>query len=287
MRIFTPAKINLTLEIRGRRPDGYHALATWMVPIDLYDALTIEPASEDSFESNLSELPSDDSNLVMRAVAAFQATRRERKSYRIVLEKDIPMGAGLGGGSSDAAAALLLLNRLAGDVLSPGTLLAMAAEIGSDVAFFIESRSAWCTGRGEKMEPRDFPNDRWICLVKPGFLVSTAWAYLAYTKLPDDRRRGESVESVWGTLRNDLELAVFSKYLLLPEIKSWFRLQSETEAALMSGSGSTMFAITRSEASAHALRTRFETEFGEKFWTFVGRLNPSPRLAVAGDVKTA
>ena len=111
-----------------------------MVPIALYDALTIEPAAEDSFESNLSELPNDDSNLVMRAVAAFQAVRPKRESYRIVLEKNIPMGAGLGGGSSDAAATLRLLNRLAGDPLFPGILLAMAAELGSDVAFFIERR---------------------------------------------------------------------------------------------------------------------------------------------------
>jgi 4-diphosphocytidyl-2-C-methyl-D-erythritol kinase len=287
MRIFTPAKINLTLEIHGRRPDGYHEVATWMVPIALYDALTIEPAAEDSFESNLSELPNDDSNLVMRAVAAFQAVRPKRESYRIVLEKNIPMGAGLGGGSSDAAATLRLLNRLAGDPLFPGILLAMAAELGSDVAFFIESRSAWCTGRGEKMELRDLPNDRWICLVKPDFLVSTAWAYTAYAKLPENRKRGERVDSVWGALRNDLEPAVFSKYLLLPEIESWFRLQSETEVALMSGSGSTMFAIVRSAASAETLRKRFETEFGENFWTFVGLVNPSPRLAFAGDVKTA
>jgi 4-diphosphocytidyl-2-C-methyl-D-erythritol kinase len=285
MRIFTPAKINLTLEILGIRSDGFHELATWMTPIALYDILAIEPATEFSFESNVPGLRSDDSNLVIRAVDAFQKVSGDRRLYRIVLEKNIPLGAGLGGGSSDAAATLRLLNRMAGDALPLEALRAIAAELGSDVAFFVESRSAWCTGRGEKMEPREFPDDRWICLVKPGFVVSTAGAYAAYTKLPEKGKRGEKVESAWGPLRNDLEPAVFPKYLLLPEIKLWFRNQPETEITLMSGSGSTMFAITRSPAAAEALRQRFQAEFGENFWTFTGQLNPSQRLT-AHDTQT-
>ena len=287
MRIFTPAKINLTLEVLGKRSDGYHELATWMVPIALYDILAMEPAAENSFASNVPELENDDSNLVMRAVNAFQKITGTRQAYRILLEKHIPLGAGLGGGSSDAAATLRLLNRMAGDALSPETLLTLAAELGSDVAFFIKSRSAWCTGRGERMELRDFPEDRWICLAKPGFLVPTGWAYAAYAKLPEKLKRGEQMETVWGSLRNDLEPAVFSKYLLLREIKRWFRKQLETEITFMSGSGSTMFAISRSGALAQALRERFEAEFGKNFWTFVGQLNPSVRLAVADDAKTA
>jgi 4-diphosphocytidyl-2-C-methyl-D-erythritol kinase len=137
------------------------------------------------------------------------------------------------------------------------------------------------------MEPRDFSEDRWICLAKPGFLVPTAWAYAAYARIPDKWKCGQPVETIWGTLRNDLEPAVFSKYLLLAEIKRWFRQQSETEIALMSGSGSTTFAVTGSAAAANALRERFLTEFGENFWTFVGQLNPSSCLAVAEDAKTA
>lgn len=287
MRIFTPAKINLTLEILGKRSDGYHELASWMVPIALYDILAIEPAAKSSFESNVPELQSDVTNLVMRAVDAFQRVSGNRQPYRVVLEKNIPIGAGLGGGSSNAAATLRLLNLMADNPISREALLDTAAELGSDVAFFIEGHSAWCTGRGEKMELRDFPDDRWICLAKPGFLVSTTWAYATYAKLPEQRKRGEQVETAWGTLRNDLEPAVFSKYLLLPEIKLWFRKQAETEITLMSGSGSTTFAITRNAVSANALCDRFKGEFGENFWTFVGQLNPLPRLAVADDAKTA
>ncbi|MGA8482500.1 MAG: 4-(cytidine 5'-diphospho)-2-C-methyl-D-erythritol kinase [Chthoniobacterales bacterium] len=287
MRIFTPAKINLTLEVLGKRSDGYHELVTWMIPIALYDRLTIEPAAKTVFESNVPELQRDPTNLIMRALDAFQKLSGDRRDYRIVLEKHIPIGAGLGGGSSNAAATLRLLNRIAGDPISPETLSTMAAELGSDVAFFIEARSAWCTGRGEEMELRHFSENFWICLAKPGFLVPTAWAYATYAKLPEQRKRGEAVETVWGSLRNDLEPAVFTKYLLLAEIKRWFQQQTETEVTLMSGSGSTTFAVTRSAASANALRERFLTEFGENFWTFVGQLNPSPCLAVAEDAKTA
>jgi 4-diphosphocytidyl-2-C-methyl-D-erythritol kinase len=287
MRTFTPAKINLTLEIRGKRPDGYHELATWMIPLALYDTLVIEPATKSSFASNVSELPTDTTNLVLRAVEAFQKATGDRQAYRMFLEKSIPIGAGLGGGSSDAAATLRLLNQMVGNPLSPGALLSTAAGLGSDVAFFLGSRSAWCTGRGEIMEFRNFPNDRWVCLVKPDFVVATAWAYRAYANLPESKRRGEPVETVWGSLRNDLEPAVFSKYLLLPEIKQWFQNQPETEVALMSGSGSTTFSVTQDAVSAKMVRDRFIAEFGENFWTFVGQLNPAPRLTVADAAKSA
>jgi len=287
MRIFTPAKINLTLEVLGKRSDGFHELATWMIPIALYDCLTIEPAAKMVFESNVPELQSDRTNLIIRAVEAFQKLSGSPQDYRIVLEKNIPIGAGLGGGSSNAAATLRLLNRIAGDPISPQALSGVAAELGSDVAFFVEPRSAWCTGRGEKMELRDFPEDRWLCLAKPGFAVPTAWAYATHTKLPEQRKRGEPAATVWGSLRNDLEPAVFTKYLLLAEIKRWFQQQAETEITLMSGSGSTTFAVTGSSASANALRERVAAEFGENFWTFVGQLNPSSCLAVAEGAKSA
>jgi 4-diphosphocytidyl-2-C-methyl-D-erythritol kinase len=287
MRIFTPAKINLTLEVLGKRSDGFHELATWMIPIALYDCLTIEPAVKMVFESNVPELPNDRTNLIIRAVDAFRKLSGSPQNYRIVLEKNIPIGAGLGGGSSDAAATLRLLNRIAGDQISPQALSGVAAELGSDVAFFIEARSAWCTGRGERMEPRDFPEDRWLCLAKPGFAVPTAWAYTTYAKLPKQQKRGQPAATRWGSLRNDLEPAVFTKYLLLAEIKRWFQQQAETEITLMSGSGSTTFAVTGSSVSANALRERFAAEFGGNFWTFVAQLNPSSCLAVAEDAKSA
>ena len=275
MRIATPAKINLTLEVVGQRPDGFHELATWMIPIGLYDELAMEVSSEMAYETNVPSLGFDSSNLVVRAIERFQEETGQRGAYRVGLHKEIPMGAGLGGGSSDAAAALLLLNRLHGNLLDDEKLIELAAQLGSDVAFFVKGRAAWCTGRGEKMELREFPTDRWVVLIKPDFGVSTAAAYAAYKALPPDQKRGPAKKTVWGLLRNDLEQPVFRKYLLLPEIKSWLEQQSETELALMSGSGSTLFAVVKSEDDGQQMSDRFSLFFGLKFWVRVCRLNPA------------
>jgi 4-diphosphocytidyl-2-C-methyl-D-erythritol kinase len=274
MRIATPAKINLTLEVLGQRPDGFHELATWMIPIGLYDELAMELASEMSYETNLPSLRFDCSNLVQRAIERFHEETGRTTAYRIDLRKEIPIGAGLGGGSSDAAAALLLLNGLHQNLLPEERLLGLAAGLGSDVPFFLRRRSAWCTGRGEKMEIREFPNDRWVVLIKPEFGVSTAAAYSAYKVLPADQKRGQTKETEWGPIRNDLEQPVFQKYLLLPEIKSWLEQQPETEVALMSGSGSTLFAVVKSDDDGQQVSYRFSLFFGFKFWIRVCRLNP-------------
>jgi 4-diphosphocytidyl-2-C-methyl-D-erythritol kinase len=274
MRIATPAKINLTLEVLGQRPDGFHELATWMIPIGLYDELAMELSSEMTYDSNLPSLRFDSSNLVSRAIERFHEETGRSAAYRIDLRKEIPIGAGLGGGSSDAAAALLLLNQLHQNPLTEEKLVGLAAQLGSDVPFFLRRRAAWCTGRGEKMEIREFPHDRWVVLIKPEFGVSTVAAYSAYKALPAEQKRGQVKKTEWGLLRNDLEQPVFQKYLLLPEIKSWLEQQEETEAALMSGSGSTMFAVVKSADDGEQVSDRFSLFFGFKFWVRVCRLNP-------------
>jgi 4-diphosphocytidyl-2-C-methyl-D-erythritol kinase len=276
MKILTPAKINLTLEVIRRRADGYHDLATWMLSVGLYDTLEVEAAERQSFTSNVPELKNDSSNLVVRAAQLFNHTIEIPTSYNIRLEKKIPLGAGLGGGSSNAAATLLILNELHGYPLSSGSLGELAAALGSDVAFFIEGGSAWCTSRGEVMEPREFQRDLWIFLVKPGFGVSSASAYKAYAALPENKRRGQEIRTKWGNLRNDLEPAVFPKYLLLPVIKEWLTAQSQAVVSLMSGSGSTIFAIINSRSEGEALREAFARVFGERIWASLCALNPGP-----------
>jgi 4-diphosphocytidyl-2-C-methyl-D-erythritol kinase len=275
MNILSPAKINLTLEILGRRPDGFHELDTWMLPVGLYDTLEIKPASRPSFTSNVPELKGDSSNLVVRAAQLFNEATSIQATYEIRLEKNIPIGAGLGGGSSNAGATLRLLNQLHNAPLRTVQLEALAASLGSDVAFFVSGQSAWCRGRGELMEPRPFPRDLWICLFKPGFSISTAATYRAYAALPPNLKRGLEEDTMWGRLRNDLERAVFPKYLLLAVIKDWLKKQSETLLALMSGSGSTLFAIVRNQPNGGTLRSRFRREFGERTWTAVCQLNPA------------
>jgi 4-diphosphocytidyl-2-C-methyl-D-erythritol kinase len=275
MKIFSPAKINLTLEILGQRPDGFHELATWMLPVGLYDSIEIEPADSPSFLSNVPELGEDPSNLVIRAAQLFNRAASIEISYAIRLEKSIPIGAGLGGGSSNAAATLRLLNGIHGTRFRPPELEELAANLGSDVAFFIHGRSAWCTGRGERIEPRPFPDDLWVCLFKPGFAISTAGAYRAYAQLDLDCKHGKEIETPWGKLRNDLEPAVLPKYLFLDLVKDWLTRQPESLFALMSGSGSTMFAIVQNQAGGEALEARFRGEFGEPTWSSVCPLNPN------------
>src|SRR5258707_12111464 len=141
MRTLTSAKINLTLEVLGRPSDDYREGATWMIPIALYDRLTIEPAAKTVFKSNVPELQRDPTNLVMRALHAFQKLSGDRRDYRIVLENHIQIGAALGGGSSNAAVTLRLLHRISGDPIPPDTLLTMAAELGPDAACFFEALS--------------------------------------------------------------------------------------------------------------------------------------------------
>jgi len=246
-----------------------------MLLVGLYDTLEIELAGRPSFTSNVPELRGDSSNLVVRAAQLFNEATSIRATYEIHLEKNIPIGAGLGGGSSNGGATLRLLNQLHNAPLRTAQLKALAANLGSDVAFFVSGQSARCRGRGELIEPRPFPRDLWICLFKPGFGVSTAVAYRAYAALPPNRKRGQEEDTTWGRLRNDLEPAVFPKYLVLPVIKDWLKKQSETLLALMSGSGSTLFAIVRNQPDGGTLRSRFQREFGEQTWTAVCQLNPA------------
>jgi 4-diphosphocytidyl-2-C-methyl-D-erythritol kinase len=274
MEISSPAKVNLTLEILGKRPDGFHELATWMIPIGLADVIQIESAAETSFTCNVPELPGDISNLIIRAAKLFNDAASIDKGYSIRLEKKIPIGAGLGGGSSNAASTLLLLNRLHDARFTLDELRDFAAMLGSDVPFFIDGRSALCTGRGEITAPRDFQRGLWVCLFKPGFAVSTAGAYRAYSRLPDAAGRGWETETPWGRLRNDLEQAVFPKFLFLALMKDWLQGQAETIFALMSGSGSTVFAVVNSQSNGELLRARFADKFGAQTWSTVCSLNP-------------
>lgn len=246
-----------------------------MLPVALYDSIEIVESDQPSFISNVPELGGDPSNLVIRAAQSFTQAALLDTVYAIRLEKRIPVGAGLGGGSSNAAVTLQLLNKLHGFPLRGEQLEELAANLGSDVAFFLDGRSAWCTGRGERIEVRLFPDHLWICLFKPGFAVPTAGAYRAYARLAENFKRGEESVTPWGKLRNDLEPAVLPKYLFLALLKDWLKKQFETVFALMAGSGSTIFAIVQSQGEGEALQERFRGQFGKQTWSVVCRLNPT------------
>jgi 4-diphosphocytidyl-2-C-methyl-D-erythritol kinase len=256
-----PAKINLYLHITGRRADGFHDLETLMVPISLGDTLDLEliPAGIE-FTCSDPALSDAQDNLATRAARLFLDEFKLATGVRIHLEKAVPVGAGLGGGSSDAAAVLLALRQLTGARADDAKLAELAARLGSDIPFFIYGRPAVCRGRGEIIEPVALRGAYQGLLVHPGFGVSTPWAYKTYAQNPQPGTPGRTFPDF--TLRNDLEPPAFSKYPWLPVAKEWFRAQPETLDALMSGSGSSVFALTASREDALALRTKFHAEFG-------------------------
>ena len=263
-----PAKINLTLRVLGKRADGFHEIETLIVPIGLADRLTVEKANEWSFFCDDPSVPGDDRNLVVRAAKLFFAETGVKGDMAMRLIKKIPHGAGLGGGSSDAAATLRILDEFYETGLSMKVHMRMAGELGSDVPVFVDGRAAWCRGRGEIVEPANFETRVPVLLLKPDFGVPTPWAYKRWKESrPLEGVRYEGQEFPWGRLENDLERPVFEKYLLLGTMKEWLREQPETSGALMSGSGSTMFAVLRETGMGEALGARARERFGADFWS--------------------
>jgi 4-diphosphocytidyl-2-C-methyl-D-erythritol kinase len=261
-----PAKINLYLHILGRRPDGFHELETLMAPISLADTVDIELAPGDiEFTCSDPSLSDAKENLVAKAAQLFLDEFKLETGIRIHLEKRIPVGAGLGGGSSDAAATLLCLRKLTGVNCPDEKLAELAARLGSDIPFFIYGRPAVCRGRGEIVEPIALKKHFHGLLVHPGFGVSTPWAYKTYAQNPQRGDAGRDFDGI--ILRNDLEPPAFSKYPWLPTVKSWFRGQPGVLDALMSGSGSSVFALTESSANIAHLQRRFLREFGNTIFS--------------------
>src|SRR5580704_4806142 len=270
MQILAPAKINLSLKILGRRTDGFHELDTLIAPISLYDAIGIDQRPEKGIKFCCDDptVPQGDDNLVVRAAKAFFETTKIDPAVSIELKKKIPHGAGLGGGSSDAASVLLALNDLFKTELSREALAEMAEPLGSDVPFFLFQSAAICKGHGEMVIPVKLHRQFSILLLKPAFAVSTAWAYSRWQHSREiSGIRYEAQQFAGQTFANDLERPVFEKFVFLAQFKIWLLSQSEVGAALMSGSGSTMFAVMRQNADADSVATRAKTAFDPQLWT--------------------
>ncbi|HXM33018.1 MAG TPA: 4-(cytidine 5'-diphospho)-2-C-methyl-D-erythritol kinase [Chthoniobacterales bacterium] len=271
MQLYAPAKINLSLEIKARREDGFHEIETLMTPISLADRLTIERADETEgvdFSCDDAALPAGENNLVVRAAKLFQKSTKTSGGLRLSLEKKIPHGAGLGGGSSDAATTLLGLNELFATRLGQKDLMELAAQLGSDVPFFIAQSAAVCRGRGEIVSPMKLPSALRLLLVKPDFGVPTPSAYARWKdsrELPGVDYAPQEFSRV--LFRNDLERPVFEKFVLLAYLKTWLRQQAEVGAALLAGSGSTVFAVLRDGADAEKLGARVHENIDATLWT--------------------
>ena len=269
MTILAPAKINLSLRVLRRRDDGFHEIESLIVPISVCDRLEIEPRETGGIDFTCREpdVPADDTNLVVRAARSFCAEFKIAPNLRIALHKEIPHGGGLGGGSSDAAATLIVLDQIFAANAPRETLHRLAADLGSDVPFFLDRSAARVHGRGENVTRVEFPHALPLLLIKPPFGVPTPWAYKQWRdSLEIPGVRYDAQEFPWGALVNDLERPVFEKYIFLAQLKMWLLAQPEVAGALMSGSGATVFAVLREKQNAEPLRARLAQEFGTDLW---------------------
>jgi 4-diphosphocytidyl-2-C-methyl-D-erythritol kinase len=265
LSVFSPAKINLYLEVLARRSDGYHDIESVMQVVDLCDQVHLERAAAGiSLTVAGGDAPADATNLAYRAAALLRQRVGLRDGVRIHLEKRIPVGGGLGGGSGNAAAVLAGLNRLFDLGQSPESLARFGADLGSDVPFFLSPGLALVTGRGEQVRPLASWPPGWMVVANPGVSISTAWAYREVSSKLTERETRSTIQTLvtagplpwpptWAF--NRFEEAVLPQR---PEIR---RLRQLLEAggaapALMTGSGASVFGVVADAASAQELARR-------------------------------
>ena len=247
------AKINLCLDVVGKREDGYHDLKMIMVPINFYDVLEMEFAPETTLELNRDYLPINDKNTIIKAIHIMQEKYNITEEFRCRLEKHIPTRAGLAGGSADAAAAIRMINRMCNLHLTKDEMIAVGKEVGADVPFCILNRPAFVEGIGEKITTFSCSPDFYLLLIKPRKGVSTAEAFHIVDEQegihPDCKAMQEALESndydgIISSLGNSMENAAMT---LVPEIRNAKQdlLELGFDGVLMSGSGSTVFGITK------------------------------------------
>jgi len=261
IRIAAPAKINFFLEITGRCPDGYHTLSIVFQTISLGDELVFEPAQDLSLTCSDSTLPTDERNLVMKAALRLRQALEESQGAKIHLEKKVPMGAGLGGGSSDAAAVLKTLPVLWGRRISASALKTIAVELGADVPFFLKGGLCEASGIGEKLTPLPSLPETWLVVAYPGFGVATKEAY-ARVRLPFPNPRALDISRLTTDLFNRFEDLVFPVHPELPRLKQKL-LQAGASAALMSGSGSAVFGLASSKAHGEQILTQVQKTYNQ------------------------
>jgi 4-diphosphocytidyl-2-C-methyl-D-erythritol kinase len=277
--IEAPAKLNIRLKITGRRPDGYHELVSIMTPVSLLDVIEVRKKGGEGVELSASgyPVPLDDGNIVVRAVQSFSAATGLQSGVSIKIIKNIPVAAGMGGGSSDAAATLLILNEIYSKPLSMNDLRGLALRLGADAPFFLVGTPCLVTGIGEILEPLAIWPEFWYVIVTPPIQVSTAWVYQNYRmklttgEYPFIKKALESASLVISqVLENDLEAVTSATFPVIDRIKRLL-VENGAEGALMSGSGPSVFGVFGSvepaeSARKHLLAQKLGDVFIVKSW---------------------
>jgi 4-diphosphocytidyl-2-C-methyl-D-erythritol kinase len=268
--LHAPAKINLRLDILGKRPDGYHEVRTWIYPISLADELHIEKVdkAEITIYSAHPELPTGEKNLAHRAAALFLKEHAPEGGARIEIIKRIPLAAGLGGGSSDAATVLKGMNTLWGNRIPSEGLMAMGAQLGADVPFFTVGKGALMGGKGERLITELPPLKLWILLINPGSPLSTGEVYQqgkwGLTKEGEDTRISmppQDLEKMGKFLHNDLEGPALELMPIIDMLKGRL-LEAGAQEVLMTGSGPTVFGLFGEEAEVRRAAENLKMEEG-------------------------
>ncbi len=262
IKIRANAKVNLALRITGQRPDGYHTISSVFQEIDLHDRLIFTPAEKFGFSSTDHNLPTDERNLCVAAYRRIAALNGENyRDWQIHLEKNIPIGAGLGGGSSDAAAVIKFLNQHWQLQLDRATLSGLALELGCDVPFYIHGKTQGVEGIGERLIPLHMPQAFALLLVCPPIHISTRWAYGKFDLTKQKagykftRLYGDEVIH-WQLFENQFESVVFQSYPEIGVLKKALRSKGAQYAGL-SGSGSTVIGVFKNKQEAEAVKPHF------------------------------
>lgn len=270
IEINSPAKINIGLNITEKRSDGYHNIETIFYPVKLFDVIKFYKEDSDSFKCNNLKLMDEKNNLILKAKEILELKFNRKFNLKIELDKNIPIGAGMGGGSSDAASTLHSINILYGLNLFKTELHELAIKLGSDVPFFLDPRPSYASGRGELLSIIDFSLNSNLLIVNPGIHISTKWAYdnivpkRPLSSMSEIINEKIDIEKFKDIFKNDFESVVFKKFPEIQSIKTDM-YKMGADFSLMTGSGSTVFGVFNEIENAK----KAEKKFQKKYFTFL------------------
>lgn len=282
MEVLAPAKINLYLTVKGKMDDGYHEIETIFERISLFDHIFADISEHGtSIECDHPLVPTGDTSLLGKTISSFKAVSGTKKDFKVILKKNIPVAAGLGGGSSDAASLLKALNGLVGEPLTKKELIEIARPLGADVPFFLEDNSfAMGSGRGDMLKKIGSDINLSHILINPPFEVSTREVYARVSAFSLTKDRGidrmmsafskeKDINIIIENLRNDLQAIVLRDFPVIGEMLSALN-EAGAAGSLVSGSGPTVFGLFEDEHIEQAgeiIRKRFADNDGWKVYT--------------------